>query len=50
MDFRQNSSTIDQIVQIEDRIVNGFEQRMYAVAVFFDLEKAYDTIYRHSII
>lgn len=42
--FRQNRSTIDQMVQTENQNVSGFKEGLHTVAIFFDLEKGYDTI------
>ena len=40
--FRKQRSTTDHLVRLESFIREAFIQRQHAVAVFFDLEKAYD--------
>ena len=47
--FRKQRSTADQLVRLETFIREAFVQRQHAVAVFFDLEKAYDTTWKHGI-
>ena len=47
--FRKNRSTIDQIVRLETTVRESFINRQHIVAVFFDLEKAYDTTWKHGI-
>ena len=47
--FRQHRSTIDQLVRLETYIREGFIKRQHVVAVFFDLEKAYDTTWKGGI-
>lgn len=48
--FRKYKSTIDQIVHLENAIQNSYAKRNHLVAVFFDLEKAYDTTWRYHIL
>ena len=48
--FRKNRSTIDQLVQLENAIQNSFAAHKHLIAVFFDVEKAFDTTWRHGII
>jgi len=40
--FRKQRSTTDHLVRFESFTREAFIQRQHAVAVFFDLEKAYD--------
>lgn len=47
--FRRGRSTIDNIVNLEGRIRNAFLRRNHLVAVFFDIEKAYDRTWRYGI-
>ena len=47
--FRQHRSTIDQLVRLETYIREGFIKKQHVVAVFFDLEKAYDTTWKGGI-
>jgi len=50
MQFSQKRSTTDHPVCLESFIREAFIQRQYAVAVFFDLEKAYDWTWKYGII
>ena len=47
--FRKNRSTTDQLVRLETFIREVFVQKQHTVAVFFDLEIAYDTTWKHGI-
>ena len=44
--FRKHRSTIDALTQLTCHIEKGFKEKKHTVAVFFDLEKAYDTVWR----
>ena len=46
MGFRKHRSTIDALTQLTCHIEKGFKEKKHTVAVFFDLEKAYDTVWR----
>ena len=48
--FRKMRSTTDALVRLETAIHNSFERKHHMLAVFFDLEKAYDTTWKHGII
>jgi len=48
--FRKNRSTVDHLVRLETFIRNGFINKQHVVSVFFDLEKAYDTTWKHGIL
>ena len=48
--FRKNRSTTDQLVRLESYIRNAFVKKQHVVAIFFDLEKAYDTTWKHGIL
>ena len=48
--FRKHRSTIDPLTQLTSHIEKGFKEKKHAVAVFFDLEKAYDTVWRAEIL
>ena len=41
--FRKNYSTNDHLVRLESFIHDAFIKKEHCVAIFFDLEKAYDT-------
>jgi len=47
--FRKQRSTTDRLVRLESFIGEAFIQRQHAVAVFFDLEKAYDCTWKYGI-
>ena len=48
--FRAERSTNDNLVRLETFICHAFLKREHAVAVFFDLEKAYDTTWQYGIL
>ncbi len=47
--FRRQRSTADNLVRLEAFIRDGFVNNEHIVAVFFDLEKAYDTTWKYGI-
>ena len=47
--FRQQRSTIDQLVRLDTFIKDAFINQDHVVGVFFDLSKAYDTTWKHGI-
>lgn len=48
--FRPSRSTIDHLVRLETTVREAFVNRQFCMSVFFDLEKAYDTAWRHGIL
>lgn len=48
--FRRYRSTADNLVTLEHHIKEGFCRKQDTLAVFFDMEKAYDTTWRRVII
>ena len=48
--FRKNHSTIDHLIRLESTIRNAFVNKQHVVAIFFDLEKAYDTTWKSGIL
>ena len=48
--FRKGRSTTDHLVRLESYIREGFANKEHVVAVFFDLEKAYDTTWKFGIL
>ena len=48
--FWKNRSTIDPLLKLSNHIQQGFAKQQQTIGVFFDLEKAYDTTWRHGII
>ena len=47
--FRKKRSTIDQIIRLESAVREAFINKEHIVAVYFDLEKAYDTTWKYGI-
>ena len=47
--FRKQRSITDHLVRLESFIREAFIERQHAVAVFFDLEKAYDCTWKYGI-
>ena len=48
--FRQGRSTLDHLVTLETFIRDSFIQGDHVFTIFFDLEKAYDTTWKHGIL
>ena len=48
--FRKRKSTVDHLVRLESFIRDAFLNKQEVVSVFFDLEKAYDTTWKHGIL
>ena len=48
--FRSERSTNDNLITLETFIRDAFIKKEHVVAVFFDLEKAYDTTWRYGIL
>ena len=48
--FRRHRSTMDALTQLTSYIEQGFRGKKHTTAVFFDLEKAYDTVWRSEIL
>ena len=48
--YRSNRSTVDHLVRIETFIRDAFIHNQHLVAVFFDLQKAYDTTWKYGIL
>jgi len=48
--FRYGRSTNDHLVRLETFIRDAFIKKEHLVAVFFDLEKAYDTTWKYGIL
>ena len=44
------SSTADHLVHFDSYICNAFAKKEHVNAIFFDLEKAYNTTWKHSIL
>ena len=48
--FRKGRSTTDQLVRLESFIREAFVHRQHVTAIFFDLERAYDTTWKFGIL
>ena len=48
--YRRGRSTIDNLVKLQTDISEAFQRKEQLVAIFFDLEKAYDTTWRYGIL
>ena len=48
--FRKCRSTTDALVRLDTFIKSAFARKEHVVAVFFDIEKAYDTSWKHHIV
>ena len=48
--FRKHRYTIDALTQLTCHIEKGFREKKHTIAVFFDIEKAYDTIWKPEIL
>ena len=48
--FRAHRSTLDQLIKLESHIREALASGDHLVAVFFDLQKAYDTTWKHGIL
>ena len=48
--FRKHRSTIDHLVTFDTVVRTAFKQRHHVGAIFFYLEAAYDTTWRHGIL
>ena len=47
--YRANRSTVDHLIRLETLIRDAFIQNQHLVAVFIDLQKAYDPTWKHGI-
>ena len=47
--FRSKRSTVDNLVRLETFVLETFIKKEHLTAVFFDLEKAYDTTWKYGI-
>ena len=48
--YRSNRSTVDHLVRRETFIRDAFIHNQHLVAIFFDLQKAYDTTWKYGIL
>ena len=48
--FRKGRSTTDHLVRFETFVREAFAKEKHVVAIFFDLEKAYDTTWKRGIL
>ena len=47
--FRSNYTTEDQLIRLTQKIQNGFQMNKDTIAVFVDLETAYDKVWRQGL-
>jgi len=47
--FRSNHSTYMAVIDMYDKITQALDENKYAVGIFIDLSKAFDTV-NHSIL
>ena len=47
--FRENRSTSHALIELVEKLTNAIDKRHYAIGVFIDLKKAFDTI-NHTIL
>ena len=47
--FRSNYTTEDQLIRLTQKIQNGLQMNKDKIAVFVDLEKAYDKVWREYL-
>ena len=48
--FRKQRSTTEQLIRLDTWVREGLANGEHVVAVFFDLEKAYDTTWRYGVL
>ena len=48
--FRRNRGTVDHILALDSAVRVAFEKNRHVGTVFFDIEAAYDTAWRHGIL
>ena len=48
--FRKNRSTEDQIAYLTQEVENGFQRKMKTIAVFVDLTKAFDKVWKEGLL
>ncbi|GFU02682.1 RNA-directed DNA polymerase from mobile element jockey [Trichonephila clavipes] len=48
--FRENTSTLHQLLRVNNQIIHGFSQRMITGGVFHDVQKAFDRIWHKGLI
>ena len=48
--FRKGRSTIDSLTNIQSDILNSINSKNHLIAIFFDIQKAYDTTWKYHIL
>jgi len=48
--FRKGSSTEDQLFKLSQNIQDGFQETKHTVAIFVDLQQAYDRVWRKGLL
>ena len=48
--FRKNHTTYDHIIRLETDIRKGFKHKQHTTAIFLDISRAYDMVYRPTLL
>jgi ribonuclease HI len=48
--FRAKRSTLDAIMKMQTEIQEGWKQKQISITLHFDIEKAYDTVWRYNVL
>jgi ribonuclease HI len=48
--FRKNRGTLDQLIRLHDNANKSINNRGYTLAVFLDMSKAYDLLWKHGLL
>lgn len=48
--FRPNRSTLDNIIDLETHIKEAFSNKEHCMAIYFDVNKAFETTWKHNIL
>ena len=48
--FRKGKSTVDQLFRLTQKVHDGFQRKQHTLAVFVDLQQAYDRVWRKGLL
>ncbi|GFY03542.1 RNA-directed DNA polymerase from mobile element jockey [Trichonephila clavipes] len=48
--FKENTSTLHQLLRVNNQVIHGFSRRMITGGVFLDVQKAFDRIWHQGLI
>ena len=48
--FRRNRNCLDHVIKLDTHVREAFIRNYHSIAIFFDMEKAYDTTWRYGIL